>query len=467
MKAGRDVELSWTNKDKRLKSDGDVSYEWNSSDTGDYIQDPTLEHLASIGTDTSTQSANLMVIGDALDALNALKSGRLSPVAGERTFAIDEGVRLVYIDPPFNTGNKFAQYTDSLRHSMWLSMLRDRLEAVKPLLSPLASIWVHLDDRETHHGRCLLDELFGSDAFVATIIWQKRTTRESRSAFSNNHDYIHVYAPAGPKVWKEVRNLVPRKERAFRNRDGDRRGPWTDAPFTAPGYRPNQHYPIVNPAGNVLSPPKGRSWYATEPAYRKLLDENRIWFPKNGAGRPRLKLFPSEVKGVVPFSIWGPDDAGTNDDAKRHLMSMFPGIEPFATPKPETLLQRIIHIGSDPGDLVLDFFAGAGTTSAAAHKSGRRWITVERSAETVNSFSRPRMEKVVTGEDPYGVTQLLAWQGGGSFSVLRACPAISNAERKNSTKQISVASSGVSLEATSTNKVGETPSLLTLDCGSS
>ena len=296
----------------------------------------------------------------------------------------------MYIDPPFNTGQSFAQYEDALDHASWLSMFRDRLLAVRPVLAPTASVWVHLDDAEAHHARCVLDEVFGAEAFVATVIWQKRTTRESRTAFSSNHDYIHVYSPAGPKKWKTARNLLPRDPSSFRNRDKDPRGPWADAPFTAPGFRANQQYEIVNPAGISLRPPKGRSWYATEPVYRRLQEENRLWFPRGGEGLPRMKLFPHEAKGLVPFSIWTAGEVGTNDDAKRQLMGMFPHLEAFATPKPERLLERIVQIATDPGDLVLDFFAGSGTTAAVAQKLGRRWIAVERSVSTTIDYVLPR-----------------------------------------------------------------------------
>lgn len=155
----------------------------------------------------------------------------------------------IRIDPPFNTGRTFGDYHDGLDRSVWLSMFRDRLLAVQPYLAPDASVWVHLDDSESHRARCILDEVFGSEAFVTTVIWQKRTTRESRSAFSTSHDNILVYAPAGPKAWKRRRNLLVNTTPELRNRDGDPRGHWTDAPFTAPGFRANQQYPITNPAG--------------------------------------------------------------------------------------------------------------------------------------------------------------------------------------------------------------------------
>lgn len=403
MEPSRDgLELNWTNKHLELRADGVDSYRWVEASPP---VDADFEHVAVIGTDDPT---GRLVVGDSLDALRGLEAhGAVPP----------EGVRVVYIDPPFNTGQAFAQYADALTHSVWLSMIRDRLLAVKPLLGPSASVWLHLDDVEQHRARCVLDEVFGADAFVATVVWQKRTTRESRSAFSSNHDYIHVYAPAGPQRWKRSRNLLPKGDGSLRNRDGDPRGPWADAPFTAPGYRANQHYDIVNPAGEVLRPPKGRSWYATRPVYEQLVRENRIWFPRDGAGLPRIKMFPEHLRGLVPFSLWGPDEGGTNDDAKRHLMAMFPDVQAFATPKPEALLERIIHIASDPGDVVLDFFAGSATTAAVAHKMQRRWIAVERSPTTASTFAVPRLAKVVAGSDRGGVTVKTGWCGGGAFAV--------------------------------------------------
>lgn len=402
--------LEWANKDKLLLSDGAAGYRWVDPHAQPTTL-PGLEPLGIIGVDAPDVPENLLVAGDALEAIDALSADRALKAC------LSDGIRLVYVDPPFNTGHAFVHYDDALDSAMWLSMLRDRLAALVPFLAPTASVWVHLDDAEVHHARCVLDEVFGRDAFVATIVWQKRNTRESRSAFSNNHDYIHVYAPAGAQEWKRSRNLLPKDAAALRNRDGDPRGPWADAPFTAPGFRANQHYDIVNPSGMVLRPPKGRSWYATEPVYKDLVADNRIWFPKGGAGLPRLKLFPEQLKGLVPFSLWGPNECGTNDEAKRQLMAMFPDVDAFDTPKPESLLERIVHIGSDPGDLVVDIFAGSGTTPAVAHKTGRRWIAVERSIETIASFTLPRLTKVVAGADPGGVTELVGWDGGGSFAV--------------------------------------------------
>jgi adenine-specific DNA-methyltransferase len=405
------IELVWPNKHLSLRAKGATGYEWLHLSDGALQSAVGAEDLRS---DVSAAAGeNVLAVGDGLDAVEAL---------GARGVFGPDNIRLVYIDPPFNTRKTFNQYGDNLASPMWLSMLRDRLTSVKKYLRDDASIWVHLDDSEVHRARSVMDEVFGEKAFVASVIWQKRTTRESRSAFSSNHDTILVYAPAGAKAWKTSRNLLVKDENLLRNRDGDPRGPWADAPFTAPGFRKAQQYEIVNPAGETLKPPRGRSWYATEQTYRDLLADDRIWFPKGGSGNPRLKLFAEQLRGLVPFTVWGSSDVGTNDDAKRHLQQLFPENPLFDTPKPEELLERIIHISSNPGELVVDLFAGSGTTAATAHKMRRRWIAVERNAETVDAYTVPRLRTVCEGTDPGGITTQVRWTGGGTFAVVQVKP---------------------------------------------
>jgi len=403
------IELTWPNKDLALHTSGLTGYEWAQPNHRRAAHRASAVHLTAGGLG---RASNALVVGDGADALEALTG----------TDVLADGIRLVYIDPPFNTGKSFNQYEDSLARGKWLSMMRDRLVALRTQLRDDASVWLHLDDSEVHRARLVMDEVFGESAFVASVIWQKRTTRDSRAAFSSNHDTILVYAPAGPRAWKTSRNLLVKDEQTLRNRDDDPRGPWSDAPFTAPGYRKAQQYDITTPSGEVVKPPRGRSWYATEATYRNLLADDRIWFPKNGAGMPRLKLFAHQLRGLVPFTVWGSADVGTNDDAKRHLLELFPDRPVFDTPKPEELLERIIHIGSNPGDLVVDLFAGSGTTAATAHKLRRRWITVERNPKTVLEFTLPRLLAVVNGTDAGGVTAQLGWTGGGEFEVLHVAP---------------------------------------------
>lgn len=405
-----DVQLVWPNKDLALRASGESSYEWVAYD------DRRLRHpltLVPLMVRVLDDQANVLAVGDGLDVLEALAA---------RTTVLNGGVRLVYIDPPFNTQVNFRQYIDVMQRPMWLSMMRDRLAALRPLLAEDASVWVHLDDSEVHRARAVMDEVFGDGAFVASVVWQKKTTRDSRAAFSSNHDTILVYAPSGPRKWKTSRNLLVKDDAHLQNRDDDPRGPWADAPFTAPGYRKAQQYDIVTPTGHILRPPRGRSWYATEQTYLDLRGDDRIWFPKGGEGSPRLKLFAHQLRGLVPFTVWGASDTGTNDDAKRHLMSMFPGVEVFDTPKPESLLERIIHIATNPGELVVDIFGGSGTTAAVAHKMGRRWVIAERNAETIFDFLLPRLQRVIDGGDPGGVTETASWVGGGRFETVHVPP---------------------------------------------
>ncbi|GAA3665239.1 hypothetical protein GCM10023081_00150 [Arthrobacter ginkgonis] len=405
-----DVQLVWPNKELMLRASGLTGYEWVDP-TDRRLENPPKFTQLSDGQITS--ASNIVAVGDGLDVLEALSTN---------TPALSGGIRLVYIDPPFNTQINFRQYNDSMVRSMWLSMMRDRLAALKPLLSADASIWVHLDDAEVHRARAIMDEVFGEQAFVASVIWQKKMTRDSRAAFSSNHDTILVYAPSGPKRWKTSRNLLVKDEANLRNRDDDPRGPWADAPFTAPGYRKAQQYDIVTPTGVVLRPPRGRSWYATEQTYRDLLAEDRIWFPKGGGGSPRLKLFAHQLRGLVPFTVWGSADTGTNDEAKRHLLALFPDQEVFDTPKPETLLERIIHIATNPDELVVDIFGGSGTTAAAAHKMRRRWILAERNTQTVLDFIAPRLDRVIAGTDEGGITSTVSWRGGGNYEMVHVSP---------------------------------------------
>ncbi|PRI10501.1 site-specific DNA-methyltransferase [Leucobacter massiliensis] len=405
-----DVQLVWPNKELSLRASGLTGYEWVDP------HDRRLEHALKFEQLTDGvlgSTSNIVAVGDGLDVIESLR---------ENTSVLAGGIRLVYIDPPFNTQVNFRQYNDSMVRSKWLSMMRDRLEALKPLLAEDASVWVHLDDAEVHRARAIMDEVFGEQAFVASVIWQKKLTRDSRAAFSSNHDTILVYAPSGPKRWKTSRNLLAKDEANLRNRDDDPRGPWADAPFTAPGYRKAQQYDIVTPTGIVHRPPRGRSWYATEPTYRELLAEDRIWFPKGGDGSPRIKLFAHQLRGLVPFTVWGSADTGTNDEAKRHLLALFPDQEVFDTPKPETLLERIIHIATNPGELVVDIFGGSGTTASTAHKMRRRWILAERNTQTVLDFIVPRLDRVIDGTDGGGITSTMSWVGGGSYEIVHVSP---------------------------------------------
>ncbi len=418
------LELTWTNKHLRLLAHNDGSYEWLSPADYRVAEVRLLHDVATVEEVSSARAAdNLLIRGDALNALKSL--------SGLPEFAAHYlgRVKLAYLDPPFNTQQSFLQYDDALEHSVWLTMLRDRLEQIKLLLAPAGSVWVHLDDSEVHRARSVLDDVFTPAAFVTTIVWQKRTTRENRPAFSPAQDYILVYAPSGPQEWKKHRNKLTRGAGGFSNPDDDPKGPWASIPFTAKGHRKNQMYPITTPAGITYTPPfKNRCWGATEPEYNRLLGAGRVYFPDSGKGKPRIKQYEFEDEGLVPQTWWSAEECSTNDEAKRHIHDLFPDSPEFATPKPEQLLERVIHIASNPGDIVLDPFVGSGTTVAVAHKMGRRWVGIEREAQTIATYTTPRLSKVVTGGDPGGISEDIGWSSGGGFRVLEVAPSMFDAD---------------------------------------
>ncbi len=376
------IRLEWAERKSGLLILDNGHATWTSADDRRLTE---IRHL-KLARQVGELSDNLLVRGDAQHALRSLLGldDYRERYAGR--------VRLCYIDPPFNTGERFAHYHDDLDRGAWLSMLRDRLLQIKRLLASDGSIWLHLNDSEQHRARCLLDEVFGCEAFVATIVWQKRTTRDNRKAFSSMHDYIHVYAPAGPVAWKKTRNGIP-DVGAFSNPDSDPRGPWRSVPLTAQdGHATTaQYYTIVTPTGVRHNPPRGRCWTYSEARFKELVKEGRVYWPRGGDGKPRLKRFQSEVTGLAPFTIWTADEVGDNASAKKSLLKAFPGVPSFDTPKPERLLERIIEVGTNPGDLVLDCFLGSGTTAVVANRLGRRWIGIEREPETIASFVIQRL----------------------------------------------------------------------------
>lgn len=418
--SGRDrLELTWVNKDRRLLAHDDITYEW--VDPVDWrVSEVRL--LNEVDTYGEGAEDNLLIQGDALHALTALTS---IPEYAERYLG---KVRLAYLDPPFNTGETFQQYDDNLEHSVWLTMLRDRLEQVRRLLSPDGSVWVHCDDSEQHRARCVLDEVFGADAFIATVLWQKRYSRDNRPAIGPVHDFLHVYSPAGSD-WKHHRNRLPPGPKAaqqYSNDSGDGRGPWRAIPLDAQAGHatPAQFYTVHTPGGASHDPPPGRAWSVTRERMDELIEQGRVYFGKDGRGKPTLVRYLSEHTGLVPWTWWPSDEAGHNDEAKKEMHRLFPDAEAFGTPKPERLLERIVRIASSPDDLVLDCFAGSATAPSVAHKMGRRWVAVEISGEIVDTYTRPRLRQVVDGPDPGGVTETLEWQGGGGYTEARVAPSM-------------------------------------------
>jgi adenine-specific DNA-methyltransferase len=402
--ANNRLTLTWFNQDKAVLPDDAGGYQWVEKDDPRLAEVRLLTEVERVGEATGTATDNLLIQGDAYDALHALS--RIPEFADEYRGKI----KLVYIDPPFNTGQIFGDhYDDNFDHSIWLSMFRDRLRLLAGMLREDGSIWVHLDDTEVHRARLVLDEVLGIGNFIATIVWEKSPGAKGDTDIADNHDYILVYAPSGD-AWREVRNRIPRSAKQagrYANPDNDPRGPWRQgADGTAKSGNDDLRFEITTPSGRVATPPKGNYWRFSRETFRKAVEEDRVWFGKNGDALPVIKTYLSEISvGVVPGTWWPNNEVGSNQEAKRdHLRKLFPDIEPFATPKPERLLERIITIASNPGEIVLDCYAGSGTTAAVAHKLGRRWVTVEASSSTVARYAAPRLGKVVDGSDLLGIT---------------------------------------------------------------
>jgi adenine-specific DNA-methyltransferase len=338
-----------------------------------------------------------LVVGDAADTLVELAR---DPKYRDQFVG---NVRLCYLDPPFNTGESFAHYADSKDPVLWEESIRRVLLRLRQFLATDASIWFHIDDANQHIARLILDEVFGRDSFIATVFWQKRTTRDNRTAFSSMHDYLHVYAPCGATAWKRSRNPLPNLG-TFTHRD-DVRGPWRSVPLSVQAGHgtPSQFYSIRSPLGDIHDPPNGRCWAYSQARFAELVEDDRIHWPRGGRGRPRLKRYESEITGLAPFTIWTAKEVGDNGAAKRDLLASFPGIVPFDTPKPLALLDRIISIATNPGDLVLDCYLGSGTTAVAAGRLGRRWIGIELESRVISTFTMPR---------------LAAADGAGGYDVL-------------------------------------------------
>jgi len=349
-------------------------------------------------------SGNMLIQGDNLEALKALLpfySGR---------------VKCIYIDPPYNTRSAFEHYDDNLEHARWLAMMLPRLELLRELLAEDGSVWVSIDNAEGAYLKVLLDEVFGRTNFVTTCVWQQRTTRENRKVFSEDHEYVHVYASEYSN-FKRLRNQLALSEEVkarYKNPDKDPRGPWQSISANAQAGHgtKDQFYDLVAPNGRVHALPAGRCWILTERRMKEQISDDRVWFGKDGNGVPRIKKFLSEVKGgLTPNTLWFADEVGTNDSAKKHTIKLFEGKEVFETPKPEALVQRVPEIATNPGDLVLDSFLGSGTTAAVAHKMGRRWIGIEMGERAV-THCEPRLRKVIEGEQG-GISESVGWKGGG------------------------------------------------------
>jgi adenine-specific DNA-methyltransferase len=296
--------------------------------------------------------------------------------------------------------------------------MRDRLVLIRNLLADNGSLWITIDDNEAHYLKVLCDEVFGRNNFVANIVWNHRKSVQNDVVISLSHNHILVYAKHKPQV---AFNRLSVDAKKYENPDNDPRGPWYATPFDAPNLRPNLTYPIVNPHTNKeYWPPKGRCWRTTQEEYGRMFNENRIVFGKSGKSKPQLKRFlvDAQEKGSSVKTWW--DDFGTATEATKDLQKIS---ITFSTPKPERLLHQILSVATNKNDLVLDSFAGSGTTGAVAHKMGRRWIMVEL-GEHCHTHIIPRLKKVIDGEDKGGVTEIVGWKGGGGFRYYALAPSL-------------------------------------------
>ena len=379
----------------------------DDADTAPPAQADLLQPQEKAPDRSSPTSGNLLIQGDNLEAIKAL----LPFYRGQ--------VKCIFIDPPYNTRSAFEHYDDNLEHAQWLSMMLPRLQLLRELLSEDGSIWVTIDDNEGHYLKVLMDEVFGRGNFVTTVLWRKNYSPKSTARhFSEDHDYVIVYAKHADS-W--IPNLMPRTEKqdkAYKNPDKDSRGPWKPGDLSARNFYGAGTYPITTPNGRFIQgPPNSMFWRVSEPKLRELDGDNRIWWGKDGGNVPAIKRFLSEVKqGMVPQTWWSYEEVGHTQDAKREVVELF-GSEAFSTPKPERLIQRILHIATHPNDLVLDSFLGSGTTAAVAHKMGRRWIGIEM-GEHAATHCLPRLQKVIDGEQG-GISRAVNWQGGGGFRFMR------------------------------------------------
>lgn len=350
------------------------------------------------------QTDNLIIKGNNLIALHTIKER----FAGK--------VKLIFIDPPYNTGGDSFRYNDKFNHSTWLTFMKNRLEIAKDLLTSDGSIWITIDDDESHYLKVLCDEIFGRDNFINNVVWEKKYTIANDAKWlSDNHDHILVFAK-NKDLWRP--NPLPRTAEmnsAYKNPDNHPKGVWKATPLHAKsGSLDSANFSYTFKNGVVFTPPAGTFSRYSKETLKRMDENNEIWFGVDGKAVPSRKTFLSELKnqGTPSKTVWRFDEVGHNHEAREET-KVFNADEVFSTPKPERLLKRIIHLGSNKDDIVLDFFMGSGTTQAVAMKMGRQFIGVEQ-MDYINSVSMVRLKKVLEGEQG-GISKEENWTGGGSF----------------------------------------------------
>lgn len=394
------LELTWIGKDEELNLEPRILIEDKSKAYGE------------------RDTENMLIKGDNLLALKALEADFTGKV------------KCIYIDPPYNTGNAFEHYDDGLEHSLWLNLMKHRLVILRNLLREDGSIWISIDDDESHYLKVLCDEIFGRVNFVRNIVWQKKyAAANDAKGIPDTHDHIFVYQ----KSSLFIRKLLPRTDKQnslYKYDSNDGKGLWRSDNLSVKTYSKDYDYPIKNEkTGQIYYPPQGRSWLSNIDRMEQWIKEGRVFFGQGGNGAPQLKRYLNEVqKGVLATSWWTHEDYGHNDESRKESKALFSN-QPFSTPKPERLIERILTLASNPGDLILDSFLGSGTTAAVAHKMGRRWIGIEL-GEHCDTHCVPRLQKVIDGTDQGGISKAMSWTGGGGFKYYNLAPSLLQQDEK-------------------------------------
>lgn len=389
------LELTWIGKDREVNLEPRILVEVPEKSYGD------------------KDTENMLIHGDNLLALKALEQDYTGKI------------KCIYIDPPYNTGSAFEHYDDNVEHSKWLSLMKQRLEILHTLLAEDGSIWISIDATESHYLKVLCDEIFGRKNFIDEVVWQRAYAPVNlKKTLSRSHDILLVYAKN--LTDKFELNKLPRTDEAnsrYKNPDNDPRGVWKSVDMSVGPAVQENIYEIITPSGRKVLPPSGRSWVYNKQKFQEMVDDNRIYFGETGNNVPSRKKFLTEVKdGVVAMTLWTYQEVGHNQDAKKEIKA-FNFDTVFDTPKPERLIERVLTLGSNEGDLVLDSFLGSGTTAAVAHKMGRKWIGIEL-GDHCYTHCEPRLQKVVDGTDQGGISKAVNWQGGGGYKFYELAPSL-------------------------------------------
>jgi len=407
------LELTWIGKENRPRLEPRI-----------LLEDPDKSYHAKHRVTRNDIFDNRLIFGDNLLALKAL----------EQEFA--GKVKCVFIDPPYNTGSAFTHYDDGVEHSIWLSLMRDRLEIIRRLMSDDGSLWITIDDNECHYLKVLCDEIFGRRSFVTAFIWKKvDSPNDNKVPITPDHEYVLCYSKIPGAKWFKQRHDKTILD-AYHPPDKESRLPYRDRLLKKNGKnslrsdRPSMFFPIIAPDGTEVLPIHDDGREARWALGKKAVDElirmgSLIWKERQTKGVTRWVPYTREFAPEDPSrphpTIW--NDLHTTRQTKAHHKNLFEEELVFETPKPEDLLCRVLEISTNPGDLVLDSFAGSGTTGAVAHKMGRRWIMVEL-GDHCHTHIIPRLKKVIDGEDAGGITKAVGWKGGGGFRYYRLAPSL-------------------------------------------